>query len=281
MSDDRVVRVKGHGVVHAGNNQATVRHTMVIGGVCHVAHRINAVIRVASSTVMEASSSVSSASQELHTRLLQIPRVEPQHLVTESIHIHTEHDYHPNGQRGDPKYVVQQAVKLTLLKASGDDVADAIDRMVNAAGNALQLNGVTVRLNNTTCIHAFSTNSTYTHMPCTVWGVVRGGGGPHRHRPENGGRGCQSQSTALLRGMLVTTPAAPASLPQALGVRVGRVLSIAEAGAEHGMPFPPPPMGRAKVAMAAEGFAGAPVNMGDGAVEASVWVTFQVENDSL
>lgn len=102
-------------------------------------------IRVASSTVMEASTSVSSASQELHTRLLQLPRVEPQHLVTENIHIHTEHEYMPNGQRGEPKYVVQQAIILTLQHASGDDVADAIDRMVNAAGNALQLNSVTVR----------------------------------------------------------------------------------------------------------------------------------------
>lgn len=65
---------------------------------------------------------------------------------------------------------------------------------------------------------------------------------------------------------------------QALGVRVGRVLSIAEAGADQAMPAPMP--GRAKMAMA-EGFAGAPVNMGDGAVEATVWVTFELEDGDL
>lgn len=66
---------------------------------------------------------------------------------------------------------------------------------------------------------------------------------------------------------------------QALGVRVGRVLSIAEAGADHAMPMPQP-AGRAKMAMA-EGFAGAPVNMGDGAVEATVWVTFELDGGEL
>lgn len=65
---------------------------------------------------------------------------------------------------------------------------------------------------------------------------------------------------------------------QALGVRVGRVLSVAEAGAEQALPFPQP--ARAKMAMA-EGFAGAPVNMGDGAVEATVWVTFELEGGEL
>lgn len=103
--------------------------------------------------------------------------------MTENIHIHTEHDYGPNGQRGDPKYVVQQAITVTLQQASGDDVADAIDRMVNAAGNALQLNSVTVRWH-PDFIHLLLFT---TLTPHTVWSVTRGPGTADRHSTQDGG----------------------------------------------------------------------------------------------
>ncbi len=103
-------------------------------------------MRITDSSVLKASQAVSKASQQLHTELLTMPQVEPSHLITESINIHTEYEYGPTGRTSKPKYVVHQSLRLTLMNADGDLVATAIDRMVNAAGNALQLNGVSVRV---------------------------------------------------------------------------------------------------------------------------------------
>ncbi len=77
---------------------------------------------------------------------------------------------------------------------------------------------------------------------------------PHRHHPTT-----HTQNTPS----------------QALGVRLGPVLHISESAEAptHLMPQ----MAAAKMPGAPEAFAATPVNMGDGAVQASVWVTFAVE----